>query len=205
MFTGFELEDFEVFDIPSFAERMTGIRGKVRPKLQQLGKILTPQLMTRFHLEFFPHVAAHMRRRVNPPPETWVAFGPNKRGYKAYPHLAITIDHEGVNTRFILKSEAIDKKTLAHNLLKEEKKIQSFLKKQPLYWFEKGGVTPPVKIQERDIDFWKKIAQNLLNKKEYNFDIGFGLDKSDTKLKSKPFIDFVLAAFEKLHFFYLLG
>ena len=35
------------------------------------------------------HVAKHARRSVNPPIDTWVAFAPNKRGYKMLPHFQI--------------------------------------------------------------------------------------------------------------------
>src|SRR5699024_912271 len=36
--------------------------------------------------EFYPHVAKHARRTVNPSTDSWVAFAPAKRGYKALPH-----------------------------------------------------------------------------------------------------------------------
>ena len=35
---------------------------------------------------FYPHVAKHARRSVNPPKDTWVAFATSKRGYKMLPH-----------------------------------------------------------------------------------------------------------------------
>src|ERR671925_1131439 len=77
---GFTREDFEVFGIPTFPERMQGIKERVRPKLVALGEDLRPALKKLVKSDVFPHVAKHARRTVNPPPETWVAFGPSARG-----------------------------------------------------------------------------------------------------------------------------
>ena len=38
----FTIEDFQAFGLPGFAERMTAIRGTIRPKLEQLGGALLP-------------------------------------------------------------------------------------------------------------------------------------------------------------------
>jgi len=68
--------DLDIFSIADFAGRMAAMRAKVRPKLEALGEELAPLLMTNFKQEFFAHTAKHMRRKVNPPDETWVALGP---------------------------------------------------------------------------------------------------------------------------------
>ena len=69
----FTQSDLDIFKIPGFKERMSAIREKIRPKLEQFGEEVAPALMTQFKAEFFPHTAKHMRRKVNPPDETWVA------------------------------------------------------------------------------------------------------------------------------------
>ena len=54
---GFTRKDFEVFDIPTFPERMQGIKERVRPKLTALGKDLQPALTKIADSDVFPHVA----------------------------------------------------------------------------------------------------------------------------------------------------
>jgi hypothetical protein len=103
---GFTLTDFEVFKVEGFSARMEKIYAHVRPKLIRLGDELAPELARKLHLEFFPHVARHIRRTVSPPPETWVAFGPSPRSYKRYGYLALCISRAGLHARAIVKSEA---------------------------------------------------------------------------------------------------
>ena len=82
---GFSAADFQVFKVEGFNQRMAQLYASVRPKLLKLGDALAPEMARKLHLEFFPHVAKHARRTVNPPPETWCAFGPSAKGYKRYP------------------------------------------------------------------------------------------------------------------------
>ena len=95
----------EVFGIEGFAERMAPIRQTVRPALQRLAARLA-EVMTDRGVPVFPHVASHMRRRVNPPNETWLALGPAKRGYKVWGHMGIFIGKAGCSVRFVVKDEA---------------------------------------------------------------------------------------------------
>ena len=95
-----------VFEIPGFSDRMTLIRGTVRPGLLALSAELSANLSGMGPRDYWPHVASHMRRRVNPPPETWLALGPEKRGYKAYAHSGVFIGASGLSVRFVLKDEA---------------------------------------------------------------------------------------------------
>jgi uncharacterized protein YktB (UPF0637 family) len=117
-FTGFTDADYNVFDIPAFAERMAAIRGQVRPKLLEIGEELSETLRPVFGPDFHPHVASHMRRRVNPPPDTWVAFGPSRKGYKAYPHLSVGIGFDGPYVEFIVMNESPGYKAVLSNGLK---------------------------------------------------------------------------------------
>jgi hypothetical protein len=95
----------EVFRIEGFEERMAPIRQTVRPGLQRLAVRLA-DLMSNRGLPVFPHVASHMRRRVNPPNETWLALGPARRGYKAWGHMGVFIGKGGCSVRFVVKDEA---------------------------------------------------------------------------------------------------
>ena len=58
-----------VFDIPDFSSRMGRIRGEIRPALLKLSGRLAEMLnASGGPRAWYPHVASHMRRRVNPPP-----------------------------------------------------------------------------------------------------------------------------------------
>ena len=100
-----------IFDIADFSGRMVRIRGDIRPALQKLALRLAELLNESAGPRFWhPHVASHMRRRVNPPPETWLALGPERRGYKAYAHSGVFIGGRGLSVRFILKDEAVEER-----------------------------------------------------------------------------------------------
>src|SRR5215831_14238217 len=103
---GFYRADFQVFLVEGFNERMAQLYATVRPKLMRLGDELAPSLARKLHLEFFPHVAKHARRTVNPPPETWAAFGPSPKGYTRFGFLALYISRVGIHARAVVKAEA---------------------------------------------------------------------------------------------------
>lgn len=88
-FAGFEDRDFAVFSVPGLEGRMEALKTQVRPKLEQLGRDFTPFLSELWEQPVYAHVAKHARRTVNPPNDTWVAFCPDKRGYKKHPHFQI--------------------------------------------------------------------------------------------------------------------
>src|SRR5438105_15834171 len=94
------------------------IYSSVRPKLVRLGDELAPELVRRLKMEFFPHVARHARRTVNPPPETWAAFGPSPKGYKRYGYLALCISRAGLHARAVVKSEADNRAEVARRIQK---------------------------------------------------------------------------------------
>src|SRR5947207_7248980 len=60
--SAFVTGDFKVFDAKGFQPRMAEIRGRVRPKLEALGKSLAPALSRSLGGEVFAHVARHARR-----------------------------------------------------------------------------------------------------------------------------------------------
>ena len=113
---GFTYNDFRVFKIEDFSARMDEIYARIRPKLLKLGDGLAPELGRKLHMEFFPHVAKHLRRSVNPPPETWAAFGPSPRGYKRYGYLALCISAVGLHARAVVKSEADRRPEMAEKI-----------------------------------------------------------------------------------------
>lgn len=83
------INDFQVFEIDGLDERMEALTTRIRPKFHSLGEHFSAYFSTQTGDEFFAHVAKHARRTVNPPKDSWVAFAPYKRGYKALPHFQI--------------------------------------------------------------------------------------------------------------------
>src|SRR5258705_13138137 len=90
-FPGSTAADFKVFDLAGFAPRMTAIRSRLRPKLEAAGRDLLPDVTRIGGAEAFAPGAKHMRRTVNPPDATRVAFAPPKRGDKKHCHLKVAL------------------------------------------------------------------------------------------------------------------
>jgi uncharacterized protein YktB (UPF0637 family) len=74
-------KDVRVVGLPGCAERMTAIRGQVRPKREALGAGLAPEIARVAGIPIHAHVARHARQTVNPPDDTGVADGPDPGGY----------------------------------------------------------------------------------------------------------------------------
>jgi len=101
----FTAKDFQIFDLRGFAERMAAIRTRIRPKLEGLGATLAGPLARVARADLFPHVAKHARRTVNPPDDTWVAFGPDRRGYKKAPYFKVAVSRHCVRFLFEIGPE----------------------------------------------------------------------------------------------------
>jgi uncharacterized protein YktB (UPF0637 family) len=119
-FRGFVPDDFGVFALPGFDARMQELRGYLRPRLLVMADTVRPALEAALGRPLFPHVAAHLRRRVNPPAETWAAFGPSPRGYKSFAHFAVGIDVQGIFLRLVLKEEALQDRRFLGGLLGDD-------------------------------------------------------------------------------------
>ena len=110
-------KDFDVFNTEGFAERMDALKTIVRPKFEALGEYFAGYFSTNTGEEFFPHVAKHARRTVNPPKDSWVAFAPYKRGYKSLPHFQIGLWHSHLFIILAIIYETPQKADFAHRLL----------------------------------------------------------------------------------------
>jgi len=113
-------EDFDVFQIDGLENRMAGLIEKVRPKFEELGNHYSHYFSTELGQEYYPHVAKHARRSVNPPKDSWVAFAPYKRGYKALPHFQIGLWGSHAFIILAVIYEAPDKVAIAERLLKKK-------------------------------------------------------------------------------------
>jgi len=116
-FHGFQKSDFETFQIEGLEGRMKAIQERIQPKFRAIGEQLSADAALLAGNEMFLHIAKHARRTVNPPKDTWLAIGPNKRGYKAHPHFQVGLfdDHVFIWLAFIYETN--HKSAIAESLL----------------------------------------------------------------------------------------
>lgn len=90
----FQDSDFDVFNDETLAGRMAKIKTIIDPKFVEFADIALP-ILQEDGQEWYAHVAKHLRRTTYAPDNTWVAFAPNRRGYKMLPHfeLGMWADH----------------------------------------------------------------------------------------------------------------
>jgi uncharacterized protein YktB (UPF0637 family) len=170
---GFSAADFAVFKVEDFNERMAQLYAAVRPRLLRLGDELAPALARKLHLEFFPHVAKHARRTVNPPPETWCAFGPSARGYKRYPYLGLCISSAGLHARVVVKSEADNRPGMATVLRRKAGELARALDGTMVARYDNWNFNALPAAVRADEALWQQLA-DALDKKTGGIDIGVG-------------------------------
>jgi uncharacterized protein YktB (UPF0637 family) len=176
---GFRQADFEVFEVEGFSARMEKLYAYVRPKLLRLGDELAPELARKLHLEFFPHVARHIRRTVNPPAETWVAFGPSPRGYKRYSYLALCISQAGLHARAVVKSEADSRLAMARQLKTASRKLVKDFEGTQIARYETWDFARLPTPTRADAELFDAMAVTL-SKKTGWIDLGFGWNVRDS-------------------------
>ena len=130
-FEGFTTTDFAIFEIEGFANRMPKVREQIKPKLTQIGQALTESLSEIVGERLYTHVAQHLRRTVNPPQETWVAFSCAQRAYKPFVHLRSTIRAEKVRILVFVEDYADEKIAFAESLHKNAKKLAKHFAQNP--------------------------------------------------------------------------
>jgi uncharacterized protein YktB (UPF0637 family) len=195
---GFNAEDFKVFEVEGFNERMERIYARVRPRLVRLGDELAPELARRLHIEFFPHVAKHARRTVNPPPETWAAFGPSPRGYKRFGYFALCISGAGLHARMVVKSEADQRPEMAKLLRARAADLVKSLDSVGVGRYDKWDfrALPPELPADREL--FSTLADTL-EKKTGGIDVGFGWTRAAAaRLERGEMLD-AFAALEPLY------
>ncbi|KOS62425.1 DUF1054 domain-containing protein [Lysinibacillus agricola] len=117
-------KDFNVFQIDGLEQRMDALISCVRPKFQLLGEDFSSFFSSHLGEEFYPHVAKHARRTVNPPNDSWVAFAPYKRGYKSLPHFQIGLWSTHLFIVLAIIYEAPQKNVMAERLIANKAMLQ---------------------------------------------------------------------------------
>ncbi|MCJ1907116.1 YktB family protein [Planococcus ruber] len=174
-------QDFEVFETPGLEQRMELLVSRVRPKFEQLGTAYSAFFSGKSGEEFFPHVAKHMRRTVNPPNDSWVAFAPHKRGYKAVPHFQIGLWESHVFIILAVIYEAPNKKAMAEELLASD--VLSSLPKDFMLSGDhmKPEAQPLADLEEAGVE---KLVTRLRDVKKGELVIGRHISRDDAAAMS---------------------
>ena len=207
-FSGFTAKSFQVFAIPDFPGRMAAIRGQIQPKLFALAEEIGPKLKPIVGSEAFPHVAKHMRRTVNPPEDTWVAFGPEKRGYKKAQHFKLAISRHCIRFLFEMGPEYADKAKWVRAWERETGRLAVKLKKGPgLGWYknehdeESAALLASLSLQKIG-----RLAGELTRRKEGQLVLGRRLEQAEVlRLNPGAFMRTALDVFRVLAPLYRLG
>ncbi len=166
-------QELAIFLVEGFSARMAAIRAQIQPKLRALGERLVPHIGRLASHPCYIHVAKHLRRSVNPPPETWVAFSPSPRGYKQFCHYAFAISSGGVHTRLVVNSEAPDRLAQAMRLQQAATKLVNLTKALPLRLYEPWDCQGLPALIEHQASFWQSAAARL-KLKTGGMDLGLG-------------------------------
>lgn len=190
-------KDFEVFQIEGLENRMTALIENVRPKFEELGKQYSLYFSGVLGDEYYSHVAKHARRSVNPPKDSWVAFAPYKRGYKALPHFQIGLWGTHLFIIVAVIYEAPDKVAIAERLLRKK----SLFKKLPNDFIVSGDHMKPEATSFKDItpkDF-EELLTRLRDVKKGEFLVGRHIPKEQAvKLTEEELFQLVENTFEQL-------
>jgi len=170
----FVAADFKVFDASGFPARMAEIRTRLRPKLDAFGHSLAPGVGRATAGDVFTHVAKHARRTVNPPDDTWVAFGPDASGYKKHTHFKVAISRHCVRFLFEVGPEHSDKKRWAAAWKKSAGKLAPVLHRvKGLAWFKnEHDETPAAFLAELEPDGVASLADALLRTRDGQLVLG---------------------------------
>lgn len=189
--------DFEVFEIDGLEERMEALTTHIRPKFHQLGEEYATYFSAKTGEQFFPHVAKHARRTVNPPKDSWVAFAPYKRGYKALPHFQIGLWGTHLFVVFAIIYEAPQKKEMAERLLS---KIDLINNLSDDYVLSRDHMSPTVyPLSEYRGEKLEKLLVRLRDVKKGEFLVGRHLSKEQAnELSYEQFMQFTTETFDHL-------
>ena len=166
--SAFRPADFKVFEVKGFEARMAQIRERVRPKLEGLGQQLTPAIARATATETYAHVAKHARRTVNAPEDTWVAFGPDARGYKKHPHFKLAVSRNAVRFLFEIGPEHAEKRRWVAAWRKSAAKLGPVLGHvSGLAWFaNEHDEEPRVWLSDLEADAFATLADDLTRRRD---------------------------------------
>ena len=170
---GFLRRDFEVFAIEGFSARMAKLDEFITPRLIRLGNELAPELSRTLHMQFFPHIARHMRATASPPNETWAAFGPSRAGYKRHGYLALFMSVVGIHARAVVKPDAENRPEIARAIKSKSADLQKSFRGTKIHQYQNWNCRELPRSSTAGADFFEGLA-DALAKKSGGIDVGFG-------------------------------
>jgi uncharacterized protein YktB (UPF0637 family) len=170
---GFLRRDFEVFAIEDFSARLAKLEEFITPRLIRLGNDLAPELSRALHMQFFPHIARHMRRTTNPPDETWAAFGPSRAGYKRRGYLALCVSGVGIHARAVVKPDAENRPEIARAIKAKSADLQKWFRGTKIQQYQNWNCRELPRPSTAGADFFDGLVDALV-KKSGGIDVGFG-------------------------------
>lgn len=197
-FTGFAQHDFDTFAIEGLDGRMEAIRERIQPKFKALGDSLAQDLSVLSGTEMFLHIAKHLRRKVNPPVDTWLAICPNKRGYKQVPHFQVGLFDDRVFIWLALIYELPNKSNIATTYMKEIDRLQKEIPSDFVLSFDhmKKDVTS---LADLDRGGWNDALIRFRDVKKAELLIGRNLSFKDPVLEKPTELELLIKqTFEKL-------
>ncbi|RFU71123.1 DUF1054 domain-containing protein [Peribacillus saganii] len=195
---GFTAADFNVFKIEGLEPRMEAIKERIQPKLIALGSHFSGELSILTGNEMYPHVAKHLRRTINPPKDTWVAFAGNNRGYKMLPHFQIGLWETHVFIWFAVIYEASNKEQFGEILQEHVAEIKNSIPDEFVWSIDH---TKPDGILHRDLteEDLTEMFQRLQNVKKAELLCGIHIPREEAvMLSDEEFVKTAADAFVKL-------
>lgn len=190
-------EDFQVFDIDGLDERMEALTTIIRPKFNELSETFTGYFSAQTGEEFFGHVAKHARRTVNPPKDSWVAFAPYKRGYKALPHFQIGLWGTHLFIVVAVIYEAPQKEKMAQRLLKNMQVIKDL---SDDYVLSGDHMQPDtISLKEARTEKLEQLLIRLRDVKKGEFLVGRRIPADEAiKMSAEQFLQLAEQTFDEL-------
>jgi uncharacterized protein YktB (UPF0637 family) len=197
----FYAADFRIFDLDGFKPRMDEIRTRIRPRLEAMGTRLVPAIAHATGGEAFAHVARHARRTVNPPDDTWVAFGPDARGYKKQNHFKVAVSRHCVRFLFEAGPEHADKKRFAAAWRRNAPRLGPVLRRvKGLAWFEnEHDEEPATALADMALEAFADLADELTRTREGQLVVGRAVPAAEvTRLTDAECREMAVATFRAL-------
>ena len=207
-FTGFTQKEFDIFDLPDFKVRMPTLKQEITPKLKNLGEDLLARVEISLDQPLFLHVAQHLRRTVNPPEETWVAFSPAQRAYKPFVHIRAAIRGECMRILVFCEDYAEDKPIFANCLLHNAANLSKYCADHPeiVNYDLKDDTGKPLSGLNITPDKLTLLSERLNKYKGQHAAFGIELQRDLTIMRSgKKLVDEILRSIDVLKPFYLCG
>src|SRR5262245_17252870 len=170
----FVAADFKVFAVTGCRPRMAESRTRVRPKLEAFGHSLAPGVSRAIAGDVFTHVARHARRTVNPPDDTWVAFGPDVRGYKKHCHFKVAVSRHCVRFLFEVGPEHADKKRWGAAWKRSAGQLGPVLRRvRGLAWFKnEHDEEPAASLVDVPVERLAQLAEELTRTRDGQIVLG---------------------------------